>query len=95
MICTSLSSVFARATKKNSKLVQIPSKPKSCLVCIIFVTLVFSDSAMEKLEALKKEFKETEDDLKYLTTTRVERIGEIVKPLDKKRCKFLPSLIFS
>ncbi|KAL1189382.1 26S proteasome regulatory subunit 10B -like protein A [Cardamine amara subsp. amara] len=37
------------------------------------------------LEALKKKFKETEDDLKYLNFTRAETIGEIVKPLSKDR----------
>lgn len=53
---------------------------------------MFSDSATVKLEALKKEFKETEDDLKYLSFTCAERVGEIVKPLDKKRCNFEISL---
>ncbi|XP_019085629.1 PREDICTED: 26S protease regulatory subunit S10B homolog B-like [Camelina sativa] len=37
------------------------------------------------LEDRKKRFQETEHDLKYLTTTRAERGGEIVKSLDKER----------
>ncbi|XP_010416428.1 PREDICTED: 26S protease regulatory subunit S10B homolog B-like [Camelina sativa] len=43
------------------------------------------DLAMMLLKQSKNEFEETEHILRYLTTTRAERVGEVVKPLEKER----------
>uniref|UniRef100_M4CVF1 AAA+ ATPase domain-containing protein n=2 Tax=Brassica campestris TaxID=3711 RepID=M4CVF1_BRACM len=39
----------------------------------------------ENLEALKIALEETEDELKYFTTTHAELVGEVVQPLGKER----------
>ncbi|KAF3540628.1 hypothetical protein F2Q69_00020764 [Brassica cretica] len=39
----------------------------------------------ENLEALKIRLEETEDELKYFTTTNAELVGEVMQPLGKER----------
>ncbi|WZZ33694.1 hypothetical protein YC2023_017095 [Brassica napus] len=48
----------------------------------------------ENLEALKIRLEETEDELKYFTTTNAELVGEVMQPLGKERCNVLDFLDF-
>lgn len=42
----------------------------------------------DKLKAARKEFTKTEDDLKSLQSVG-QIIGEVLRPLDNERCKFI------